>query len=512
MSNRVYIFDTTLRDGEQSPGISLNKKEKLEIAFQLAKLGVDIIEAGFPIASPGDFEAVKAIAENVKGPVICALARIGFADIDRAWEAIKNAERARIHTFVATSEIHMKYKLKKTPEEVLEMVAAGVKRAKGYTDDVEFSAEDAFRSDLDFLCQVFETAIAAGATTINVPDTVGYATPEEFGKFIADIKARVPNIDQTVISVHCHNDLGLAVANSLAAIKNGARQVECALNGLGERAGNAALEEIVMGLYTRRDTFGYDMEINYQEIYRTSRLISSLTGMPVQPNKAIVGKNAFAHESGIHQDGVLKERTTYEIMNPEMLGIVQSNLVFGKHSGRHGFKQRLEELGYHLSDEEIDQAFKQFKDLADKKRQITDADLEVLVENQIRTIPEKWHLEYLHICSGTGVTPTATVRVVSEDEVLEEASCGDGPINAAFKCLERVTGITAKLLQYSINAVTGGIDAIGEVTVKVEYSHRVFTGHGISTDILEASALAYLNTINKIVYEKSTSEELKQEG
>ncbi|ATW25258.1 2-isopropylmalate synthase [Candidatus Formimonas warabiya] len=508
MGNKVFIFDTTLRDGEQSPGVSLNKKEKLDIAVQLAKLGVDIIEAGFPIASPGDFEAVKAIAQNVSGPVICALARIGFGDIDRAWEAVKYAKRARIHTFIATSDIHMKYKLNKTPEEVLEMVALGVKRAKGYTDDVEFSAEDASRSDLKFLCKVFETAIACGATTINVPDTVGYATPDEFGKFIAGIKAGVPNIDQAVISVHCHNDLGLAVANSLAAVKNGAQQVECALNGLGERAGNAALEEFVMGLYTRRDIYGYDTGINYQEIYRTSRLISSLTGMPVQPNKAVVGKNAFAHESGIHQDGVLKERTTYEIMNPQMLGMVQSNLVFGKHSGRHGFKQRLEELGYHLNDPEMDQAFKQFKELADKKKQITDADLQALAENLMRNIPEKWHLEYLYICSGTGVTPTATVRVVSEDQVVEEASCGDGPINAAFKSLERVTGMGVTLQHYSLNAVTGGKDAIGEVTVKVEYNDKVFTGHGISTDVLEASALAYLNAINRVIYENSNGEEI----
>ncbi|MGI6677736.1 MAG: 2-isopropylmalate synthase [Dehalobacterium sp.] len=507
MNNRVLIFDTTLRDGEQSPGISLNTKEKVEIALQLAKLGVDVIEAGFPIASAGDFEAVKSIAQNVKGPVICALARIGAGDIDRAWEAVQYAERPRIHTFIATSEIHMKHKLNKTREEVLSMVEAGVKRAKGYTPDVEFSAEDAFRSDLDFLCQVLETAIAAGATTVNIPDTVGYATPEEFGKFIADIKEKVPNINQAVISVHCHNDLGLAVANSLAAIRNGARQVECAVNGLGERAGNASLEEIVMGLYTRRDSYGYETGINYQEIYRTSRLVSSLTGISVQPNKAIVGKNAFAHESGIHQDGVIKERTTYEIMNPQMLGILQSNLVFGKHSGRHGFTQRLEELGYHLTDEEIEQAFKQFKDLADKKKQITDADLEALVENEIRKIPEKWHLEYLHICSGTGVTPTATVRVVSEDEVVEEASCGDGPINAAFKSLERVTGISAKLQEYSIKAVTGGLDAIGEVTVRVEYIHRIYSGHGISTDILEASALAYLNAINKIIYENNINDE-----
>jgi len=512
MKNRVYIFDTTLRDGEQSPGVSLNKKEKLEIAMQLAKLGVDIIEAGFPIASPGDFEAVKAIAQKVKGSTICGLARIGFQDIDRAWEAIKYAEKPCIHTFVATSEIHMTHKLRKTPEEVLEMVAAGVKRAKSYTDDVEFSAEDASRSDLAFLCRVFETAIDAGATTINIPDTVGYATPDEFGKLIADIKAGTPNIDKAIISVHCHNDLGLAVANSLAAVKNGAQQIECAINGLGERAGNASLEEIVMSLYTRRDVYGYETGINFHEIYRTSRLVSNLTGIQVQANKAIVGKNAFSHESGIHQDGVIKERTTYEIMNPQMLGIVQSNLVFGKHSGRHGFKQRLKELGYELSDNEIDQAFARFKDLADKKKQITDADLEALVENQIRSIPEKWHLEYLHICSGTGVTPTATVRVVSEDQVVEEASCGDGPINAAFKVLERVTGIQPVLMHYSLNAVTGGKDAIGEVTAKIEFNDKVYTGRGISTDVLEASALAYLNAINKVIYESMLreSEETKK--
>lgn len=504
--NRVYIFDTTLRDGEQSPGVSLNKKEKLEIAFQLAKLGVDIIEAGFPIASPGDFEAVKAIAKEVQGPTICGLARIGAKDIDRAWEAVKYSQKPRIHTFIATSPIHMHYKLRKTPEEVLEMVWQGVKRAKQYTDDIEFSAEDASRSEIPFLCQVFRTAIEAGATTINVPDTVGYTTPEEFGSMIAAIKAGTPNIDQAVISVHCHNDLGLAVGNSLAAVSNGALQIECAVNGLGERAGNASLEEIVMGLYTRRDVFQCETNINFSEIYRTSRLVSNLTGMTVQDNKAVVGKNAFAHESGIHQDGVIKERTTYEIMNPKMLGIVQSNLVFGKHSGRHGFKQRLEELGYQLSNDDLDQAFKRFKDLADKKKQITDADLEALVEHQIRSIPEKWHLEYLHICSGTGVTPTATVRVVSEDQVVEEASCGDGPINAAFKALERVTGIQADLVRYSLNAVTGGRDAIGEVTAKINYNGKVYTGRGISTDVLEASALGYLNAINKVIYENSIRE------
>ncbi|MDD2497487.1 MAG: 2-isopropylmalate synthase [Desulfitobacteriaceae bacterium] len=503
MGNRVYIFDTTLRDGEQSPGISLNKKEKLKIAHQLAKLGVDIIEAGFPIASPGDFESVKAIAQQIDGPVICGLARIGFKDIDRAWEAVKYSKRPRIHTFVATSDIHMKYKLRKTPEEVLEMVARGVERAKQYTADVEFSAEDASRSDLSFLCRVFETAIEAGATTINIPDTVGYSTPEEFGRFIAAIKNGVKNIDQAIISVHCHNDLGLAVANSLAAVRNGANQVECTLNGLGERAGNAALEEIVMALYTRRDDYGYETNINFQEIYRSSRLVSNSTGMPVQPNKAVVGKNAFAHESGIHQDGVIKERTTYEIMNPQMVGINQSNLVFGKHSGRHGFKERLKELGYELNEADLDKAFARFKELADRKKTITDRDLEVLAEDQIRNIPEKWQLDYLYICSGTGVTPTATVRISSEGETKEEASCGDGPINAAFNALEKVTEIKATLIHYALNAVTEGKDAIGEVTAKIEFNEKVFTGRGISTDVLEASARAYLNAINKVIYENN---------
>lgn len=507
MKNKVFIFDTTLRDGEQSPGVSLNIKEKLEIAQQLAKLGVDIIEAGFPMASQGDFEAVKAIAQNVQGPTICGLARVAPQDIDRAWEALKYAQKARIHTFIATSEIHMKHKLNKTPEEVLELAVQGVKRAKQYTDDVEFSAEDAFRSEVPFLCKVFEAVIEAGATTINIPDTVGYATPEEYGKFIADIKAGTPNIDKAIISVHCHNDLGLAVANSLAAVRNGAQQIECAVNGIGERAGNAALEEIVMGLNTRRDSFGFETNLNLQEIYRTSRLVSNLTGMSVQPNKAIVGKNAFAHESGIHQDGVLKERTTYEIMNPEAIGIVQNNIILGKHSGRHAFKERLRELGYELSDAEMDRAFNRFKDMADKKKEISDRDLEALVEDEIRSIPEKWALDYLYICSGTGVTPTATVRVVSENQTSEEASCGDGPINAAFNALEKVTEVKATLLHYALNAVTGGKDAIGEVTAKIQYNENVYTGRGISTDVLEASARAYLNAINKVIYENNLGDQ-----
>jgi len=503
MTKRVIIFDTTLRDGEQSPGVSLNKNEKLEIAQQLAKLGVDVIEAGFPIASPGDFEAVREIAQQVKGPVICALARTGFKDIDRAWEALQFADKARIHTFIATSEIHMQHKLKKTRAEVLEMVDSGVRRAKSYTDDVEFSAEDASRSDVDFLCQVLETAIAAGANTVNIPDTVGYATPDEYGRLIAEIRRRVKNIDQAVISVHCHNDLGLAVANSLAALQNGALQVECAVNGLGERAGNAALEEVVMGIHTRREAMQMETGIHHQEIYRTSRLVANLTGMQVQPNKAIVGQNAFAHESGIHQDGVIKERTTYEIMDPKMLGINQDNLVFGKHSGRHGLSERLKELGYNLSEEELDKAFHRFKDLADKKKNITNRDLEAVAEDLIHKLPEKWTLEYLHICSGTGVTPTSTVRIVSEDETRQEASCGDGPINAAFNALDKVTGVKANLVHYALSAVTGGKDAIGEVIAKIEYQDKVYVGKGISTDILEASALAYLNAINKAIYDNN---------
>lgn len=498
---RIYIFDTTLRDGEQSPGVSLNVQEKLEIARQLAKLKVDVIEAGFPIASPGDFEAVKAIAQEIEGPVIAALARINEKDIDRAWEAVKYAARPRIHVFIATSDIHMKHKLRMTREEVLAAIRWGVSYAKQYCQDIEFSPEDASRSDLDFLCQALSVAIEAGATVINIPDTVGYATPPEFGRLIAQIRQRVPNIDKVTISVHCHNDLGLAVANSLAAIENGATQVECAVNGIGERAGNTALEEIVMALFTRYDYYGYKTGIVTEEIYRTSRLVSSLTGMPVQYNKAVVGKNAFAHESGIHQDGVLKERTTYEIMNPAMIGLVQSNIVLGKHSGRHALRARLAELGYNLTEAELDKAFQRFKELADRKKQITDRDLEAIVEHEVKHVPEKYVLEYLHISTGTRVVPTATVALKIGEGVLEEAACGEGPVDAAFKAIDKITRIPVGLKSYSLNAVTGGKDAVGEVTVKVEYDGRIFIGRGISTDILEASARAYLNAINKLVYE-----------
>jgi 2-isopropylmalate synthase len=498
---RIYIFDTTLRDGEQSPGVSLNVQEKLEIARQLAKLKVDVIEAGFPIASPGDFEAVKAIAQEIEGPVIAALARINEKDIDRAWEAVKYAARPRIHVFIATSDIHMKHKLRMTREEVLAAIRWGVSYAKQYCQDIEFSPEDASRSDLDFLCQALSVAIEAGATVINIPDTVGYATPPEFGRLIAQIRQRVPNIDKVTISVHCHNDLGLAVANSLAAIENGATQVECAVNGIGERAGNTALEEIVMALFTRYDYYGYKTGIVTEEIYRTSRLVSSLTGMPVQYNKAVVGKNAFAHESGIHQDGDLKERTTYEIMNPAMIGLVQSNIVLGKHSGRHALRARLAELGYNLTEAELDKAFQRFKELADRKKQITDRDLEAIVEHEVKHVPEKYVLEYLHISTGTRVVPTATVALKIGEGVLEEAACGEGPVDAAFKAIDKITRIPVGLKSYSLNAVTGGKDAVGEVTVKVEYDGRIFIGRGISTDILEASARAYLNAINKLVYE-----------
>ncbi len=503
MSNRVYIFDTTLRDGEQSPGVSLNINEKLQIARQLARLGVDIIEAGFPITSPGDFAAVQAVAREVRGVTVAGLARANLKDIDVAWEALRDAEQARIHTFIATSDIHLKYKLRKDRDQVIEAAVAAVKHAKKYTSDVEFSAEDASRSDVDYLARVFGEVIKAGATVINIPDTVGYAMPEEYALFIKQVMERTPGIEKAVVSVHCHDDLGLAVANSLAAVGAGARQVEGTVNGIGERAGNAALEEVVMGLYTRKDRYGLTTGFNTREIYRTSRLVSSLTGMPVQPNKAVVGKNAFAHESGIHQDGVLKERTTYEIMNPEMLGIAASNLVLGKHSGRHAFRDRLAELGYNLTDEELNLAFTRFKSLADKKKEITDQDLQAMVEDEIRQIPDTYTLEYFHISSGTSVVPTATVGLRAGEERKEDAACGDGPVDAIYNTVDKITGLSCTLVNYAINAITGGKDALGDVTVKLkcEGSEKVYIGRGVSTDILEASAKAYVNAVNKLIYD-----------
>lgn len=506
-SQRLYLFDTTLRDGEQSPGVSLNTDEKLEIAHQLARLGVDIIEAGFPIASPGDFAAVKTIAEKVKGPVIAGLCRANRQDIDRTWEAVKGAESPRIHTFLATSDIHLKHKLQKSREDALAQAVDAVAYAKKYCSDVEFSAEDASRSDLDYLALVIEKVIEAGATTINLPDTVGYAVPDEFGAFIKNIRERVPNIDQAIISVHCHDDLGMAVANSVAGIINGARQVECAVNGIGERAGNASLEEIIMALYTRQHYFQQEIKVNYNEIYRTSRLVSALTGMMVQPNKAIVGKNAFLHESGIHQDGVLKERSTYEIMSPELVGVITSTLVLGKHSGRHAFKERMSELGYELDDEELNHAFMRFKEIADKKKEVTNEDLEALVADQVRAVPERFSLAYLHICSGTSIVPTATVKLTIEDKTYEAASTGDGPVDAACHAVDKITDIYGKMHDYKLNAVSSGKDALGEVISHIEINGKMFNGRGLSTDIIEASVKSYIDAINRYYFQQQRHRE-----
>ncbi len=499
MDRVVQVFDTTLRDGEQSPGVSLQVKEKVEIAQQLARLGVDVIEAGFPVASPGDFEAVQAVAGAVQGPVIAALARAVPGDIARAWEAVQNATRPRIHTFIATSPIHMAKKLNKEPEEVLEMAVEAVRLAKTFTADVEFSAEDATRSDPGFLCRIFGAVIQAGATVINIPDTVGYTTPVEFARLIEYVRAHTPGIDGVTISVHCHDDLGLAVANSLAAVAAGATQVECTVNGLGERAGNAALEELVMALRTRQDFFGARSRVVTEQIYRTSRLVSTLTGVGVQPNKAIVGANAFAHESGIHQDGVLKNRATYEIMTPESIGLSTNRLVLGKHSGRHAFRERLRELGYNLSDLEVQKAFERFIDLADRKKEVTDQDIESIIEGEIASAPVVYGLEYLHVASGNTTVPTATVSLSYEGRTLEEAACGDGPVDAVFKAIDRITGLTVNLVDYQLKAVTSGKDAQGEVVLRVRDNGHFFTGRGVSTDVIEASARAYLQAVNKLV-------------
>ncbi|MFZ5942621.1 MAG: 2-isopropylmalate synthase [Bacillota bacterium] len=508
----IFIFDTTLRDGEQSPGVSLNVKEKIAIAKQLAKLGVDCVEAGFPIASPGDFEAVKAVAQSVEGPIIAGLARTNEADIKRAWEALKDAKRPRIHTFIATSPIHMKHKLKKTPDEVLKSAVEAVQMAKVFTDDVEFSAEDAFRSELSFLCELFEAVIKAGAKTVNVPDTVGYATPWEFGEFIKAIKDRVPNINQAAISVHCHNDLGMAVANSLAAIKNGATQAEVAVNGIGERAGNASLEELVMALYTRRAFLNADTNINKEEIYRTSKLVSTLTGMVIQPNKAVVGKNAFIHESGIHQDGVIKERETYEIMNPAMIGITGTNIYLGKHSGRHAFKLHLQNLGYDLEGEILNKTFEKFKELCDRKKNVLDEDIIALIDTEALKGPETYQFSYINVSSGTNIVSTATIGVIVNGKLEERASIGKGPVEATYAAINSIVDQEFILEDYSISSVTSGRDAQGEVVVRVGYQDRSFTGRGISVDVIESSARAYLNAINRAInmtkiYEESNKAE-----
>lgn len=504
MKNKILIFDTTLRDGEQSPGASMDIREKLEVARQLERLNVDIIEAGFPIASAGDFEAVKLVSKEMKTPVVCGLARSMKKDIDRAVEALSHAKRPRVHIFLATSKIHMQYKLKKAESEILKLAKESVSYAKKFIDDIEFSPEDASRTEPEFLRQVVHAVIEAGAKTVNIPDTVGYAIPFQYGNLIGYLKENVSNIDRAVISVHCHNDLGLAVANSISAVQNGARQVECTINGIGERAGNASLEEIVMILKTRNDIFkDYYTEINTKEIHRTSRLVSSVTGIVIQPNKAVVGDNAFAHESGIHQDGVLKERTTYEIMSPESIGLTESKLVMGKHSGRHAFKDKIESMGFKLSDADIDKAFDRFKDLADKKKLIYDEDIQAIISDEIVNIPETFQLEYLTVTSGTKTVPTATVRLRKGDEVVEDAACGDGPVDAACKTIDRITGIKGKLLNYSLRAVTSGKDAVGEVFVRVESGGLTVSGRGASTDIIEASARAYVNAINHMVFIKT---------
>lgn len=494
----IKIFDTTLRDGEQSPGASMNVDEKLQVAKQLVRLGVDVIEAGFPIASPGDFEAVNRIAREIKGATIAGLARARDEDIERAGEAVRPAESGRIHTFIATSDIHLQYKLKMTRDAVLEAAVRAVKKARQYTDDVEFSAEDATRSDWDYLCKVTEEVIKAGAGTVNIPDTVGYTVPQEFGELIEYLMNNVPNIDRAVISVHCHNDLGLAVANSLTAILKGAGQVECTVNGIGERAGNASMEEIVMALKTRPRFFEADTRIVTQEIYKTSRLVSKITGMVVQPNKAIVGANAFAHEAGIHQDGFLKERSTYEIMRPEDVGIPQSKLVLGKHSGRHAFKARLQELGYDLSEEELNRAFDKFKRLADQKKYIFDEDIETLVSEEVSKIPEFYSLIDLSVTSGINIKPTAALKLKVNDKVIEKMEHGDGPVDAVYKAIATITGTKSSLQKFEIKSITGGTDALGEVMVSLEEDGRTVRGHGADTDIILAAAKAYINALNKL--------------
>src|SRR5690625_5085254 len=499
----IRFFDTTLRDGEQSPGVNLNADEKLEIARPLARLGVDIIEAGFPVASPGDLRGVQQIAREVQGPVIAALARANKLDIEKAAEAIEPAEKGRIHTFIATSDIHMRHKLRKTPDEVVEMAVEAVRYAKQFVDDVEFSAEDATRSDWDFLCRIFEETIAAGATTINIPDTVGYTTPEEYGDLIRYVRANTPGIDDVIISVHCHDDLGMAVSNSLAAIEAGADQVEGCINGIGERAGNAALEEIVMALHTRKDFYNVETNIVTEHIYRTSRLVSTLAGMNIQPNKAIVGDNAFAHESGIHQDGFLKEPTTYEIMTPQSVGRSESRLVLGKHSGRHAVRVRLEELGYVLTDEQIQRTYERFIELADRKQQVTDRDLQAMVEEDVAPVPEKFILDYIHITSGTRAVATASVRMIVDGEAREEAAVGDGPVDAAYRAIDRLSGLDTNLEGYILNAVTGGTDALGEVTVQIMDNGHVYSGRGTSTDVIIASARAYVQALNKLAHERA---------
>ncbi|WP_298271947.1 2-isopropylmalate synthase [Geobacter sp.] len=499
----IKIFDTTLRDGEQSPGNSMNIDEKLRVAKQLQKLNVDVIEAGFPIASEGDFEAVKRVAQSIKGPEIAGLCRANDKDIDRAWEALKYAgEKGRIHTFIATSDIHMKYKLKMEPSKVLEAAVKAVKRAKSYTPNVEFSCEDAVRTDLKFLGEIVTAVIDAGATTVNIPDTVGYTIPFEYYNIIRHLKENVSNIEQAVISVHCHNDLGLAVANSIAAVQAGAGQVECTINGIGERAGNCSIEEFVMAVRTRHDILPFRTNVETEQIVPSSRLLSTITGINVQPNKAIVGANAFAHESGIHQHGVLMEKSTYEIMTPESVGLKTNVLVLGKHSGRHAFKKRLTELGYELSEDDLNRAFDRFKALADMKKEVYDEDIDAIVADEVMRPAEKYRLSHITVTCGSFAVATSTVQLEIDGEAVRTAELGDGPVDATLKAIKKLTKSKAKLQQYNVGSITGGTDAQGEVTVRVSDGDETVVGRGSSTDIIEASAKAYIDALNRLHFKK----------
>ncbi len=501
-ADRVKFFDTTLRDGEQSPGASMNTAEKLRLAVQLEKLGVDIIEAGFPAASEGDFEAVSRIAAKLKKTEIAGLARANKEDIDAAWGAIKKAANPRIHTFIATSDIHLEYKLKMSRDEVVQNAIEAVRYAKSFTDNVEFSAEDGSRSDRDYLCKVFEAAIDAGATTVNLPDTVGYAIPSEFADLVKYVKEHTPNIAKAVLSVHCHNDLGLATANTLAALAAGARQAEVTINGIGERAGNTSLEEVVMALRTRNNYMPLESQIDTKHIYATSKMVSMISGILVQPNKAIVGANAFAHEAGIHQDGMLKNPMTYEIMKPEDIGLSTNQLVLGKHSGRHALREHLKDMAYDLSEEELQIVFKKFKDLADKKKHIMDEDLEAIVNEGVLRTPDIFVLEYLHVTAGSTVMPMASVQMAINGRSVKDAGYGNGPIDAAFNTIAKLTGTGSELERFTISAITGGTDAQGEVTVRLKENGLISLGRGTDPDIITASTLAYINGLNRLEYLK----------
>ena len=503
MSKIIKIFDTTLRDGEQSPGCSMNLKEKVQMAKQLERMKVDIIEAGFAISSPGDFTSVRTVAETVKESIVASLARTTKEDIDRAWEAVSVAAQPRIHTFIATSPIHMKYKLNLTPDQVVEQAAAMVKHAKSYCGDIEFSAEDATRSDPIFLARIFNEVIKAGATTINIPDTVGYTAPDEFYEFLIKVRELCPALDHVDISVHCHNDLGLGVANSLAAIKAGAVQVETTINGIGERAGNAAMEELVMALATRRDIYKAETNIVTTEIMRASKLLTTITGVKVQPNKAIVGENAFAHEAGIHQHGVLKNKETYEIMTPESVGLTKNSMVLGKHSGKHALRSKAQELGIDLTEEALERAFNKFKAIADKKKQIYDGDIEALLSKEALQVPKTYQMKSFVINSGNSITSTAVLEVIKEDKTIEKVARGDGPIDAAFQAIGKIVGKEMKLEDYQLHSVTEGMDALGDALVKISSNGKSYAGRGLSTDVIEASIHAYINAVNKMIYEEN---------